>query len=256
MKKLTLLLTALAVILSVAGCGAKNDDKAVEDSAATIILAKETAAGSKEEVVEETTGSELTVDTSVVSETTEEEKVYKEHTLQKGENILYISKLYYGDNSMVKEIMELNDIEDMDKIYEGQVIKLPNPDDLELMEPGTDGAAVISEAKIKRAQMRETDKETLNQIIDNKELDDVSKQEAVNKMIEMTEIFEKEEATELLLSARGYDCLVTITDGSVDVLVNTTELTDVQRAQIEDIVKRKTDCSADKIVISPIKNLQ
>ena len=29
-------------------------------------------------------------------------------------------------------------------------------------------------------------------------------------------------------------------------------LTDADRAQIEDIVKRKTECSADKIVISPV----
>lgn len=73
----------------------------------------------------ETTGSYLTVNTDVVPETTAAEKVYKEHTIEKGENLLYISKKYYGDSSMVKEIMKLNDIEDMDKIYEGQKIKLP-----------------------------------------------------------------------------------------------------------------------------------
>lgn len=140
-----------------------------------------------------------------------------------------------------------------------------DPDDLSLMEPGTavmtssgvSGAAVISEVKINREQIRAANKEILYQIIDNESLDALSKQAAVNEMIEMTEISEKEMAAELLLSARGYgDCVVTIVDGSVDVVVNTTELTDVQRAQIEDIVKRKTDCPADKIVISPINNLQ
>ena len=140
-----------------------------------------------------------------------------------------------------------------------------DPDDLSLMEPGTavmtssgvSGSAVISEVKINREQIRAANKETLYQIIDNEALDAVSKQAAVNEMIQMTEISEKEMAAELLLSARGYgDCIVTIVDGNVDVVVNTTELTDVQRAQIEDIVKRKTDCSADKIVISPINNLQ
>lgn len=73
----------------------------------------------------ETTGTYLTVNTNVVAETTAAEKVYKEHTIEKGENLLYISKKYYGDSSMVKEIMKLNDIENMDKIYEGQIIKLP-----------------------------------------------------------------------------------------------------------------------------------
>ncbi len=140
-----------------------------------------------------------------------------------------------------------------------------DPDDLSMMEPGTAvmtssevaGAAVISEVKLNREQVRAANKETLYQIIDNEGLDELSKQAAINEMIKMTEISEKEMAAELLLSAKGYgDCVVTIVDDSVDVVVNTAELTDVQRAQIEDIVKRKTDCSADKIVISPINNLQ
>ena len=62
-------------------------------------------------------------------------------------------------------------------------------------------------------------------------------------------------AAELLLSAKGYgETVVNIVDDGVDVVVNLPELSDVQRAQIEDIVKRKTDCSAEKIVISPINN--
>ena len=36
------------------------------------------------------------------------------------------------------------------------------------------------------------------------------------------------------------------------VVVNADDLTESQIAQIEDIVKRKTECSADKIVISPV----
>jgi len=45
---------------------------------------------------------------------------------------------------------------------------------------------------------------------------------------------------------------VTILSDSVDVVVNADDLTESQIAQIEDIVKRKTECSADKIVISPV----
>ncbi|MCM1468019.1 MAG: LysM peptidoglycan-binding domain-containing protein [Alistipes sp.] len=91
------------------------------------LAAQETTTAMEQETTfeTETTGSYLTVNTNVVPETTAAEKVYKEHTIEKGENLLYISKLYYGDSSMVKEIMKLNDIKDMDKIYEGQTIKLP-----------------------------------------------------------------------------------------------------------------------------------
>lgn len=138
-------------------------------------------------------------------------------------------------------------------------------DETSLMEPGTavmtstqiSGAAMISDVKLNREQVRAANKETLYQIIDNVNLDDTSKQAAISEMIEMTEISEKEMAAELLLEAKGYgECIVTIVDDGVDVVVNVAELSDVQRAQIEDIVKRKTDCPADKIVISPINNLQ
>ena len=45
---------------------------------------------------------------------------------------------------------------------------------------------------------------------------------------------------------------MSITDGSVDVVIGQSEITDAQRAQIEDIVKRKTDIAAENIVISTI----
>lgn len=38
----------------------------------------------------------------------------------------------------------------------------------------------------------------------------------------------------------------------MDVVVNQSNLSDAERAQIEDIVKRKTEVSAEKIVITPI----
>ena len=67
----------------------------------------------------------------------------------------------------------------------------------------------------------------------------------------MTEISEKENAAETLLKAKGFvDPVVSITDGKVDVVVNAASLSDQERAQIEDIVKRKTEIGADVIVIT------
>jgi len=45
---------------------------------------------------------------------------------------------------------------------------------------------------------------------------------------------------------------VSISSTGVDVVVNALELTDVQRAQIEDIVTRKTDVTPENIVISTV----
>ena len=72
-------------------------------------------------------------------------------------------------------------------------------------------------------------------------------------MITMTDIAEKETAAEILLEAKGFsDAVVSIDGDSVDVVVNTEELTEAQRAQIEDIVIRKTGVSADSIIISTV----
>ncbi len=84
-------------------------------------------------------------------------------------------------------------------------------------------------------------------------MSDEQKQTAVDSMIQMTGIAEKETAAEILLEAKGFeDVVVSISDSGVDVVVNAVELTDAQRAQIEDIVKRKTEISAENIIISTV----
>ena len=72
-------------------------------------------------------------------------------------------------------------------------------------------------------------------------------------MISLTDIAEKETAAEILLEAKGFDdVVVSIADDAVDVVVNASELTEAQRAQIEDIVVRKTGIAPENIVISTI----
>ena len=72
-------------------------------------------------------------------------------------------------------------------------------------------------------------------------------------MVRMTDIAEKEAAAEVPLQAKGFqEAVVSINGDAVDVVINAAELSDAQRAQIEDIVKRKTDIAAENIVISTI----
>ena len=74
-------------------------------------------------------------------------------------------------------------------------------------------------------------------------------------MVRMTDIAEKEAAAEVLLQAKGFsEAVVSINGDAVDVVVNAAELTDVQRAQIEDIVKRKTEISGENIVITTMQS--
>lgn len=117
----------------------------------------------------------------------------------------------------------------------------------------TDGIAVLSDAKLLKEQTRAKNKETLMQIIDSDGLTDEQKQDAVNSMVEMTAITEKESAAEILLEAKGFSgVVVSIADDMADVVVNAETLNEVQRAQIEDIVKRKTGISAENVVISTV----
>lgn len=116
----------------------------------------------------------------------------------------------------------------------------------------TAGDDILAAAKLNREQVRAKSKETLLEIINNSNIAEDQKQNAVTSMNEMALIAEKEAAAELLLEAKGFEgCVVSVTDGSVDVVVNEAELSETQRAQIEDIVKRKTEISGENIVITP-----
>lgn len=115
------------------------------------------------------------------------------------------------------------------------------------------GVAVLSEAKLLKEQTRAKNKETLLEIINSTGLTDEQKQAAVDSMVQMTAIAEKEAAAEILLEAKGFsDVVVSINGDAVDVVVNATALDDVMRAQIEDIVKRKTGIEPENIIISTV----
>ncbi len=111
---------------------------------------------------------------------------------------------------------------------------------------------ILASAKLNREQVRAKSKEELQELVDSTDITDDQKQEAVTAMTTLTVNAEKESAAELLLEANGYaDCVVSITDDTADVVVNASELTEAQRAQIEDIVKRKTGVEGENIIITP-----
>ena len=169
------------------------------------------------------------------------------------------------------------DIDSMDSDLEGNYVE-DYLSGMELQEVGTDGAqnpgstpnegeipgevvftssrdvtVVLSEAKLLREQTRAKNKESLMDIINSAELSDETKQDAINTLIKMTEIAEKEAAAEILLEAKGYsDVVVSINGNAVDVVVNASSLDEVKLAQIEDIVKRKTEIPAENIIISTV----
>lgn len=111
---------------------------------------------------------------------------------------------------------------------------------------------VLASAKLNREQVRAKSKEELLEIINNANIAEEERQSAVSAMTQLTQNAEKEAAAELLLESKGFEgCVVSITDESCDVVVNASELSEAQRAQIEDAVKRKTEIAGENIIITP-----
>jgi stage III sporulation protein AH len=110
----------------------------------------------------------------------------------------------------------------------------------------------IIQARIDREQIRSKNKETLLKVINDETVSDKEKTSAVEAMVEITKSSELENTIETLLEAKGFsNVIVTVSDNQVDVIIDEQEITDQKRAQIEETIKRKTDISADKIVITP-----
>ena len=124
-----------------------------------------------------------------------------------------------------------------------------NPGETVLTSVTSGDSDYAAKVKLNREQVR-----SLQAIIDNDSLDESKKKDAVNEMITLTDIAEKESNAEMMLEAKGFtDVVVSMNDDGCDVVLNMGEATDAKRAQVEDIVKRKTGVSADKIVITPIQ---
>lgn len=237
-KKNQLMITALAIMIAIAGylqfAGTNLDEEYLADGSAT------SAVDSSGVITENYTATNLddSSDLDGILDLSEEDLL--------ADQLADIPSLDSDVDIIMEDYLE----EDMEIVEatpeEGEV---PG----EAVFTAASGVEILSEAKLLKEQTRARNKETLMDIIESSGLTDAQKQEAVDSMVRMTEISEKEAAAEILLEAKGFsDVVVSINGDSVDVVVNAAELTDVQRAQIEDIVTRKTNIPAENIIISTV----
>lgn len=180
---------------------------------------------------------------------------YSDSRLSSGED----SKAKAEDTASTSTILE--DIESLDLDIGDDMALADTGEETEVQETSeTPGEAVLTgastymaQAKISREQVRAQNKETLNSIINNTELSEEERQGAVETMVNMTDLVEKEAAAELLLEAKGFtNAVVNLTGETADIVIPQTEIDEASRAQIEDIVKRKTGVSPENIVITPM----
>lgn len=238
-KKNQMIITALAIMIAVAGylnfAGAKvNNEELVEKAGSDAVTD-----------VADQTDSDADIDVSDISD----EDIYAAENGLDGD-VADLSSAGDGTYSNYTEIQSLDSDSD---VMTAKAEDGTSPGEAVLTGSTTVGVGVVANAKLLKEQSRAKNKETLLDVINNETITDDAKQSAINEMIAMTDITERETAAEILLAAKGFnDAIVSITGNSADVVINSSKLTDAERAQIEDIVKRKTGVNAENLVITPL----
>ena len=121
-----------------------------------------------------------------------------------------------------------------------------------LTSASTESEECVAQVKLGREQVRS--KEQGGPAEDYRMMQGVSeaeKKSAVDAMVKLTENAQMEEDAQMMLEAKGFkNAVVSLSDECCDVIVGKEDVTDEKRAQIEDIIKRKTNIGASNIVIS------
>lgn len=241
-KKNQIMITALAIMIAIAGYLNFAGGRITEEEILT--AGSDTIVSSDQQVVTDTDVAAL----FEISDEDMEQAGYVE--IESMDSDIVIQQENYLEESM-DEVLAENMVQDLAQNTESQISESETPG--EAVFTSATNVSALSSAKLLKEQTRAKNKETLLEIINNVNISEDQKQEAVDNMIALTDIAEKETAAEILLESKGFDdVVVSITDGSVDVVVNASELTEAQRAQIEDIIIRKTGVSPDAIVISTL----
>ena len=234
MKKNQIMITALAIMIAIAGylnfAGSRiSEEEILETGADSAVTAKEDAPDTEDTQV-----------ASLFEISDEDMEAAENYDIASLDSDVVSEEPDYLDETMQESMAENTGDELSDQSVPGEAVFT-----------SSSSLDSLSGAKLLKEQVRAKNKETLLEIINNVNISDEQKQEAIDGMIAITDAAEKETAAEILLQAKGFDdAVVSIADGMVDVVINTSDLTEAQRAQIEDIVVRKTGIGAENIVIS------
>ena len=153
-----------------------------------------------------------------------------------------------SDSAVIEEIPETEQADNSSK-----TVDIPG----EAVFTNTMSVTSLAEANLIKEQTRAQNKAVLLDIINNENVSEAAKQDAINSMIALTDVAQKECDAMVMLQAKGFsENVVSINGEFADVCIGMNELSQVQIAQIEDVVKRKAECSSDKIVISPVGKKQ
>ena len=152
-----------------------------------------------------------------------------------------------------KESKECEDTQASDEVAleTDSTEEILNAGETVLTSASTESEECVAQVKLGREQVRSKNKEALQKIIDDAGVSEAEKKSAVDAMVKLTENAQMEEDAQMMLEAKGFkNAVVSLSDECCDVTVGKDDVTDEKRAQIEDIIKRKTNIGASNIVIS------
>lgn len=258
LKKNQLMITALALMIAVAGylhfSGDVSDQITVSED------------GSKEQATDTASEAATMIEYTVEDTYTADELA----AMEISDDVSAIddeASLDISDEDALTEIESLDsDVTEAEDGYEDELSSIESmlAESSDVQEGEVPGEAVFTStvsvnslqgARLMKEQTRAENKAALMEIINSTNIADDQKQVALNSIVGLTETAEKEMSAEILLDARGFeDAVVSITGDTVDVVVHSSDLSDSQRAQIEDIVMRKTGTPIENIVISTTLN--
>lgn len=216
-KKNQIMITALAIMIAVAGYLNFAGTKITQEEIMTTGTDSASVAGTSDDAQD--------MDVAALFEISDEDMEQAEY----GEIESLDSDVVLQQENYLDETMDEALAGELAQNMENQIPDGETPG--EAVFTSSSGLDTLSGARLLKEQTRAKNKETLLEIINNVNIGDEQKQEAVNNMIAITDIAEKETAAEILLESKGFDdVVVSITDETVDVVVNTADLTEAQRA--------------------------
>ena len=244
LKKNQIMITALAIMIAVAGylnfAGTKlSDEELMKVSGQSVVTENgEETAREEDGLIEDYTSASLEISDEDM-ELAELDAITEETAGQVA--LQEIESLDTDDTTAAADYLS----EDM---AQNEVTESDTPG--EAVFTSTSSVTSLSSAKLMKEQTRAKNKETLLEIINSTTISEEQKQTAIEGMIQLTDIAEKETAAEILLEAKGFnDVVVSISDSGVDVVVNAEKLSDAQCADIEYIVTRNTGTAPENIII-------
>lgn len=252
-KKNQVIITALAIMIAVAGYLNFSSESPVLNASVEDMQSEGASGNSDDDIISASVDDEIEEDVVDAEESEEvDSSVAVSDSSEEKDSETDMENAAEEGTEIVEEASKEQGADD-EEMAEASVDGNGDPIDSESVGEAvlTNASVTLSQAKLNREQTRSKAKEMLLEIINSESLSEDAKIDAVNKMISMTEQMEKETSAETQLAAKGFhDAVVSISEDSVDVTLSVESLTDTQRTQIEDIIMRKTGCELQEIVIT------